>query len=202
MKSRYNVGVAFGLSAAAIAGMSTAQAADLPKSTNAPPTGPGTEATPGAQARGIRAIEGYEASVQVGSGFVDTYGLGMGARLGYTLPSGIYVGADVTHYFGNTITLETGSESAHATFVGAEGGYKFFPSRHWEVRPYAFVGPAFVRTVANPPFRSEMVTRFAVQPGLLTAYHFGDAYLSAEAKVHVTPDPSALTVFGGAGLGF
>jgi hypothetical protein len=180
----------------------SAEAADLPKSTTATPTGPGAEAPPRARARGVRAIEGYDASVQLGSGFVDTYGLGMGARLGYTFPQGIYVGADVTHYFGNSVTLETGSVAAHATFLGAEGGYKFFPSRHWEVRPYVFAGPAFIRTVQNPPFRSESVTRFAIQPGLLTAYHFGDAFVSAEAKVHVTPDPTALTVFGGAGLGF
>jgi hypothetical protein len=150
----------------------------------------------------MRALEGYEGSVQLGSGFVDTYGLGMGARVGYTFANGIYAGANATHYFGNTVTTLTGDVSAHATFVGAEGGYKLFPSTHWEVRPYVFVGPAFIRTVQQAPFASESVTRFAVQPGLLTAYHFGDAFLTAEAKVHVTPTPNALTVFGGAGMGF
>ncbi len=181
-----------------------AQAADvnIPSSTSARPTGPGTEAPARAQARGVRAIEGYEAGIQLGSGFTDTYGFGMGARFGYTFPVGIYAGAAVTHYFGNTVTLETGSEGAHATFVGAEGGYKVFPDRHWEIRPYVFLGPAFVRTVEDVPFRSESTTRFGIQPGLFTAYHFGDAFLSAEAKAHVTPDPTALTVMGGAGLGF
>jgi hypothetical protein len=126
----------------------------------------------------------------------------MGARVGYTFPNGIYAGADVTHYFGNTVTTSTGDVGAHATFVGAEGGYKLFTNPHWEVRPYVFVGPAFIRTVQAVPFASESITRFAIQPGLLAAYHFGDMFLSAEAKVHVTPSPTALTVFGGAGMGF
>ncbi len=146
--------------------------------------------------------EGYEASAQIGSGFVDTYGLGLGARFGFTSSNGIYVGGDATYYFGNTVASATGHLSAHTTFVGGEGGYEFFPDPRWEVRPYVFFGPAFIHTVQAVPFASESVTRFAVQPGLLTAYHFGGAFVSAEAKVHVTPNPTAFTVFGGTGLGF
>jgi hypothetical protein len=108
----------------------------------------------------------------------------------------------VTHYFGNSVTTASGELSAHATFVGAEGGYELFPTPRWEIRPYVFVGPAFIREVNEVPFTSESKTRFAIQPGLLTAYHFGDAFVSAEAKAHVTPDPTALTVLGGAGMGF
>ncbi len=190
--------ITLGLAAASL----PAHAASFPPSTNAPPAGAGTEASRRAQVSGVRAIEGWQGAVQLGSGFVDTYGLGMGARVGYTFPSGIYAGADVTHYFGNTVTTTTGDVGAHATFVGAEGGYKLFPTRKWEVRPYVFVGPAFIRSVQAVPFSSESVTRFAVQPGLLAAYHFGNVFVSAEAKAHITPTPNALTVFGGAGMGF
>jgi hypothetical protein len=150
----------------------------------------------------VRAVEGYEGSIQLGSGFIDTYGFAMGARFGYTFPAGIYAGASTTYYFGNEVTLEGGSESAHAAFVGGEAGYKIFPERQWEIRPYVFAGPAFIREVQEAPFRSESKTRFGIQPGLLTAYHFGQAFLSAEAKAHITPEPTALTVVGGAGLGF
>lgn len=180
----------------------SAQGASFPPATNAPPAGPGTEAPRQTRAAGVRAIEGWQGAVQLGSGFVDTYGLAMGARVGYTFPSGIYAGAGVSHYFGNTVTTTTGDVGANATFVGAEGGYELFPTRHWEVRPYVFVGPAFIRTVQAVPFASESVTRFAVQPGLLGAYHFGNIFVSAEAKVHITPTPNALTLFGGAGMGF
>jgi hypothetical protein len=179
-----------------------ARAADIPKSTNAPPTGPGTEAPPFAHAHGVRAVEGYQGSLQVGTGFVDTYGIGVGGRAGYTFANGIYAGAAATYYWGNSVTTSTGDVSAHATFVGAEGGYELFPNRRWEIRPYVFVGPSWIRTVHDAPFLTESKTRFAVQPGLLAAYHFGDAYVSAEAKIHATPSPTALTVFGGAGLGF
>jgi hypothetical protein len=175
--------------------------AELP-STKAPPSGPGTEAPPPARAHDARVQEGYKASAQIGSGFVDTYGLGLGARVGYTLSNGIYVGGDATYYFGNTVASSTGDISAHAIFVGGEGGYEFFPEQRWEVCPYVFLGPSFIHTVQAAPFASESTTRFAVAPGLLTAYHFGGAFVSAEAKVHVTPNPTAFTVFGGTGLGF
>jgi hypothetical protein len=179
-----------------------AQAADIPHSINAPPSGPGTEATPRAQERGWRTVPGWDASVQIGSGFTDTYGCGLGARGGYTFPIGVYVGGVVSHYFGNSVTTNTGSESAHATFVGGEGGFKFFPAREWEIRPYVFMGPAFIKEVQGNPFFSESRTRFGVQPGALTAYHFGGAFLSAEARWYVTPSPTGFTLMGGAGLGF
>lgn len=173
----------------------------VPNSINAPAAGPGTEAPPAARTY-ARVVEGYSASIQLGSGFTDTYGFGLGGRFGYTFRNGIYAGANVTHYFGRSVTTATGDESAHATFVGAEGGYKIFPAPAWEIRPYVMLGPAFITTVDAVPFRKESVTRFAVQPGLLAAYHFGSAFLSAEAKYHVTPSPAAFTILGGAGLGF
>jgi len=178
-------------------------------SINAPPTGPGTEA-PGA-VPGQQINQGPEVSGQVGAGFTDTYGLGLGARVGYTLnlsgvrtaiPIGAYVGGAFTYYFGHNVTTATEDQSSHAMFVGGEGGVKVFPAPHWEVRPYVFLGPAFIKKVDENPFRTETKTRFAVQPGVLGAYHFGNAFLTAEARFHVTPDPTAFTLMGGAGWGF
>jgi len=178
-------------------------------SINAPPSGPGTEA-PGA-VPGQQVIQGFEGSAQVGAGFTDTYGLGLGARVGYTMnltgvrtaiPIGAYVGGAITYYFGHNVTTDVQDESSHAWFLGGEGGVKIFPAPRLEVRPYVFLGPAFIKQVEDNPFRSESKTRFAVQPGLLGAYHFGNAFLSAEARFHVTPDPTAFTLMGGAGWGF
>jgi hypothetical protein len=102
------------------------------------------------------------------------------------------------------VETPAGNESAHATFLGGELGYKLFlNNQRWEMRPYVFAGPAFIRTVEGTPVvRAESTVRLAVQPGFLAAYHFGTVFLTAEAKLHLTPDPMALSVFGGAGMGF
>jgi hypothetical protein len=181
-------------------------------SINAPPTGPGTTgetAAPAAPAPALR--PGIEASAQVGTGFTDTYGFGLGARAGYTfplniknapVPMGLYGGGVFTYYWGNNVTTDTEDQSSHAWFVGAEGALKVFPTEHIEIRPYVFLGPAFIKQVTNAPFTAESKTRFGVEPGVLGAYHFGNAFLSAEARFYVTPDPTAFTLMGGAGWGF
>lgn len=116
------------------------------------------------------------------------YGVGIGGRLGYAFHSGVYGGGALTYF------------SQGATFLGGELGYKLFPSVHWELRPYLFAGPAFVR-VGNEGFaRSDAVTVLAVQPGFLAAYRFGPAFLSAEARAYLNPNPGALALLGGVGV--
>jgi len=118
------------------------------------------------------------------------YGVGVGGRIGGTFESGAYLGGSFTYY------------TANATFVGGELGYKFWPGYRWELRPYVFLGPAFLR-VGNEGFgrrsdQPEVV--FGFQPGFLAAYHFGPAYISAEGRVYVTPNPGALALLGGVGV--
>jgi hypothetical protein len=154
-----------------------------------PPYGPGTENGPRRVGDEYRVREGAEAGAQVGAGFENPYGLGVGARLGYSFHPGVYVGAAYTHFFG-------ASPLAHADFFGGELGYKFFPTERWELRPYAFLGPAFIAT-------EDYATRthLAFQPSLLTAYHFGAVYISAEGRGLVTPEPAAFALLGGVGIG-
>jgi hypothetical protein len=191
-----------GFAALGLAPLSASAAVDLPHSVTEPPRGAGTEQPTPARPTEGRVREGSEVSIQAGAGFTDTYGFGLGARYGYTFRQGIYVGAAGTYYWGNSVTTNTGKESAHAGFFGAEVGYKFFPEASWEIRPYVFGGPAFIREVNTTPFFTDSKTRFAVQPGILGAYHFGPAYITAEARLHATPSPTALTLLGGAGLSF
>jgi hypothetical protein len=179
-------------------------------SINAPPSGPGTET--GTRGAGQEIQRGFETGAQIGAGFTDTYGLGLGARIGYNIPLsgaihtaiplGLYLGGNFTYYFGHNVTTATEDQSAHALFFGGEGGVKVFPAPHVEVRPYVFLGPAFTKQVNDNPFSTESKTRFGVQPGVLGAYHFGNAFLTAEAKWYITPDPGAFTLMGGAGWGF
>jgi hypothetical protein len=177
-----------------------ASAAVLPPSIHRPPAGAGTEAEqPGAPSAGpVR--EGMQTDVDLGSGFRDTYGLGVEARLGYATSNGAYFGGAVQYFAGNTVN----AESAHATFLGAEAAYKIFPTtdKRWEIRPYVFGGPAFVTTVTPYPLTTISRTALALQPGLVGAYHFGNGFLQIDARYFVTPAPTTVAVFGGAGLAF
>jgi hypothetical protein len=134
----------------------------------------------------------------VGSGFTDTYGLGVSGRVGYTLRQGIYLGGAVQYFFGQSVN----DQSSHATFVGGEAGYKFFPVDQVEVRPYAFVGSAFITEVSANPVTTTSKADAAVQPGLIGMYHFGDAFLGADAHIMITPSPNTLAVLASGGFGF
>jgi hypothetical protein len=129
---------------------------------------------------------GFEMGGYAGVG----YGVGVGGRLGGTMWSGLYLGGALTYY------------PRDAVFVGNEIGYKFWPGYHWELRPYLFAGAAFPAGgetgFARSPDQSGIL--FAFQPGLLTAYHFGAVFISAEGRAHVSPIPGALAFMGGAGV--
>lgn len=165
-----------------------------------PPYGPGTEARPSTGRYSAHIVEGVQASAQLGTGFTDPYGLGIGGRVGYTFLHGVYLGGGVSHYFGKTVNTVFGNQSEGATFVGGELGYELYPTYRWEVRPYAFLGPSWITRVDS--LGGTTTTALAFQPGLLTAYHFSNWFVSAEGKVHVTPEPVALALFAGMGLGF
>jgi hypothetical protein len=146
---------------------------------------------------------GVEASVAVGTGFADTYGLGFEARVGYTFRSGIYAGGAGQYYLGHSIN----DQQAHAAFIGGEIGYKIYPTEALEIRPYAFAGPAFVTQVAAAPLPSgPPVTLskadFGVQPGVLGMYHFGDAFVGADAHFMLLPSPNTVALLAGGGFGF
>jgi hypothetical protein len=93
-------------------------------------------------------------------------------------------------------------QQAHATFVGGEVGYKIFPDRHVEIRPYAFVGPAWITQVASVPFETISKVDLGVQPGVLAEYHFGDAFVGGDAHYMLLPSPNTLAVLASAGFGF
>lgn len=195
--------VALGIATLTLLAPAVASAFEFPSSFTEAPKGAGAEQPTPAPGAG-RVVPGFEAEANLGSGFTATYGLAFGARVGYTFKPGAYVGGSVTYFQGTSLETPVGSASNHATWIGAEVGYKFFPRVHWELRPYVFAGPSVVSssTLRNDVPLQTTTTRFGVQPGLLTAYHFGQAFISAEARYYATPAPNALTLLGGAGLAF
>ena len=102
------------------------------------------------------------------------------------------------HVVGHTVN----SQSAHATFFGGEVGYKFYPVEAVEVRPYVFAGPGFITQVAANPLVVINRTDFAMQPGVVAMYHFGNAFLGADAHFMATPAPNTVAVMASGGFGF
>ncbi len=162
------------------------------------PTGPGTEQySPQGRPEGVQ--PGFEAMGALGTGFSGTYGLGYEGRLGYTLPIGLYVGGQVQAFYGNNVN----GNKAHATFFGAEVGYKWYPLHlPVEIRPYVFAGPAFITQVNGDNGSVSSKTSFAIQPGAMALYHLGPAFLGADFRILATPTPVGATLMGAAGLGF
>jgi hypothetical protein len=126
-------------------------------------------------------VEGH-----AGYGFDPAYDVGFGGRLGYTLRQGIYLGGDATHFVG-------AQGAPEQTLVGGDAGLKIFPAQHLEFRPYGFAGAA-IPSVGKKAF--------AFAPGVVAAYHFGRAFVDADAQYMVTPAPNVFQLMGGAGVGF
>ncbi len=188
-------GVLVAFSTSAAAAIAPTPTDPAPAGINTPPSGPGTEQfAPGKM--GVR--EGLEGGIGLGTGFSGTYGVGMEARVGYTFRQGVYAGGALQYYAGHSVN----SQSAHATFLGGELGYKVFTSRRFEIRPYVFIGPSFITQVQDNPFFVNSSTSVAVQPSVLLMYHFGNAFVGADTRWLVTPSPATLAVMASGGIGF
>jgi hypothetical protein len=179
----------------------TARAADQPSTINPPPPPPRAPTIEAAPAeRPYR--QGLQAEAGLGTGFSSTYGLGLLGAVEYTWSQGILAGGQVQYFMGQTVN----GQSSHAMFVGGEVGYRIFPTPKVEVRPYAFVGPAFITTVsptANPNQPNVISkTDLAVQPGVVGQYHFGRAFVGGDAHYMLTPSPNTLAIMATAGLAF
>jgi hypothetical protein len=76
----------------------------------------------------------------------DNLNLGLGARGGYTLPNGFYIGGMFDYFIGETQTVSSGgtsvSASAHMWDVGAEGGFDFSLTDAVMIRPFIGLGIA------------------------------------------------------------
>jgi hypothetical protein len=180
-----------------------AHASVAPTSVNTPPAGPGTEQiSPTGHHEGV--APGWEASGGIGSGIAGTYAFGLEGRVGYTLPLypvGVYLGGDAQAYWGNTAV----GQQAHATFLGGEVGVRTYPIppvRQVEVRPYVFLGSAFVSQVSVNRGADRSTTALGVQPGVLAAYHLGNAFAGADVRFMANPQPISTAIMASGGWGF
>lgn len=174
-----------------------ALAQTLPNSINEPPRGPGTEQAPKYQTPTERVQPGWEVGAEVGGGI----GVGIGARAGYSFVPGLYVGGSLMHFFGPSVTTLTGSDNESQTLLGADVGYKLFPRPNVELRPFIFTGIGIFNRLNESLGIVDQSTDFTVAPSFLAAYHFGNAFVSAETRLQVAPTPVHFALLGGIGLG-
>src|SRR5258708_27680446 len=108
-------GIATGILMMAATG--TAWSADVPRSINEPPRGPGTELRSTVEPVPNRVVPGWEVGGQIGGGGL---GFGLGARAGYTIDRGVYLGGSFTHFWGDTVPTVNGDQRTSRHMLGGD----------------------------------------------------------------------------------
>jgi hypothetical protein len=182
--------------AAAISIPGASQAQIFPTSINEAPRGPGTEQSAAYRTPSERVQPGWELGAQAGAGI----GFGLSARAGYSFVPGIYLGGSYTHYFGSTIDTIHGEDSESQNILAGEIGYKIYPTSRVELRPFIMMGAGSFEQV-DALGVIDSAWKFTIDPAFLVAYHVGNFFLSAEARLQVAPSPSHFAALGGLGFG-
>jgi hypothetical protein len=105
------------------------------------------------------------------------------------------------HFFGPSVATLTGTDTESQTLFGADLGYKLFPRPDVELRPFIFSGIGIFNRLNDRNNIVDQSTDLTVSPAFLAAYHFGNAFLSAETRLQVAPTPIHFALLGGLGLG-
>jgi hypothetical protein len=141
----------------------------------------------------------WSAGAQLGAGS-DGLGLGVGARIGYTLPIRLYVGGAFT-YYGTTATSSNGA--VYILAPGAELGYdaKIGPV---VLRPYAGLGMAIARAsvrIGNATATASD-SRAALWAGAQATYDVTPSfYLGGDVRLLTTLNGNGAAVAGFGSVG-
>jgi hypothetical protein len=143
----------------------------------------------------------------VGFGLGEAYGLGLGARFGYTLPRRVYVGGIAGYHFGSTAESQ-GVEIKNKTwYFGPEAGYDFGVGKVI-LRPVLGLGLAFRNQDVSAPGNavaaagaepSETDTRVYVAPGASVVYPIGNFFVGADSRVMLMSSNNTMTFMGALG---
>jgi hypothetical protein len=150
---------------------------------------------------------GISGAANLGFGFGDSYGLGLGARLGYTLPARVYLGGLFGYYLGNTAETQGIDIKNKSWHVGGEVGYDVGIGR-FLLRPVLGVGVAFRNQRFDAPpaavaaagvDATETDTRVFVSPGVSLNYPIGNFFVGADSRAMLMSGNSTLTLLGAVG---
>ena len=133
-------------------------------------------------------ISGASVALLAGYGVKDGYNVGVGGRVGETLPNRLYLGATFVDHLGITNATPYGDARYRVWFVGAEGGYEV-PTGAFILRPYSGAGAARYTATRCVPFINGVGgcspstnTRFAFWPGVAALYRLGPAFLGVDVR--------------------
>lgn len=141
----------------------------------------------------------------LGLGTQETYGFGVGAKIGYTLPSRVYFGAVGAYHIGNQTEALGNTISNKTWFIGPEAGYDVGVGPVI-LRPVIGLGLAFRNQSANGPGISntgnQSDTRLYVSPGASAIYPIGNFFVGGDARLMFTTEDTNLGIYavGGAHL--
>jgi hypothetical protein len=150
------------------------------------------------------------AELLAGYGINEPFRLGVGARIGYTLPIRVYFGAYSAYHFGSTNSTVNGDFRYHVWLAGGEGGYEI-PVGPIVVRPYLGLGlgehtwTSCLPTIAGVWGCAEHTDPgFALWPGVSGLLPLGVALLGVDAQFDIVTGKKTATpaVFGTAGVRF
>ena len=130
----------------------------------------------------------------------DDLNLGLGARVGYTLPAmPFYVGGTFVYHLGTSESTPVGDVSAHLYYFGAEGGYSI-SAGPVIIRPYLGLGAA--TATASLPGGSASDTKFAAWPGGALLFPLGSAFVGGDVRFLLVSNSNAFGAFATGGLHF
>ena len=133
---------------------------------------PGRPARPPHTARAVQFGVGFRYGASMTEREPNGWGSGIGADLGYTLPSAIYLGGNFEYFFGGRKELGAGiSVKGNIWQLSAEGGYDVAAGKNFVIRPKLGVGIATANTsfTGCPPSvgcDSSSETKPLVAPGI------------------------------------
>lgn len=149
---------------------------------------------------------GFSGAANLGFGLGDAYGVGFGARLGYTLPRRIYIGGLFGYHIGNTAETQGVEIRNKTTYFGPEAGYDIGVGK-LIVRPVVGLGLAFRAqslsnnaAVASNVNASENDARVYVAPGASVIYPIGNFFLGADSRAMIMSGNNTMTFMGAAGV--
>jgi hypothetical protein len=149
-----------------------------------------------------------------GDGDWNAFGPGVDVRAGFTLGSGLYLGANFDYFFGETRDLGAFGGSASATRneydIMGEIGYDFWVHHHGILRPKIGLGVGIEHAESCAGYagigavcQDGTENGFSFAPGLEYMHFFDGMFLSVEGRFQEVslkgPDPSAIVL--GVGLG-
>ncbi len=138
----------------------------------------------------------------LGYGFGDQYGVGLGAKGGYTFPNRVYVGGNLNYHFGTSQDfLDNNTVSSTTWFLGPEAGYDFGVGPVI-LRPVVGVGMGFNTNTVQGTLANTDDTRVRpyIAPGASVHYPIGNFFVGGDGRFMIMSDANSLNLLGTAGV--